>query len=100
ASTSTSTSAAGGYSLQVGTGVQTVTFSGGGLSAPVSVAVTLLANTNAKVDIVDQNVIYTSASLTDLGGAATIIGLGTIGLTLTGDAGNDTIFGTSGNDTL
>jgi len=97
---STSTAAAGGYSLQVGTGVQNVTFSGGGLSAPISLAVTVLANTNAKVDVVDQNVIYTSASLTDLGGAATIIGLGTIGLTLTGDAGTDTILGTKGNDTL
>ena len=97
---STSTGVAGGYSLQVGTGVQNVTFSGGGLSAPISLAVTVLANTNAKVDVVDQNVVYTSASLTDLGGAATIIGLGTIGLTLTGDGGNDTIFGTKGNDTL
>jgi len=97
---SVSTGAAGGYSLQVGTGVQNVTFSGGGLSAPISLAVTVLANTNAKVDVVDQNVIYTSASLTDLGGAATIIGLGTIGLTLTGDGGNDTIVGAKGNDTL
>ena len=97
---STSTGAAGGYSLSVGTGVQNVTFSGGGLSAPINVAVTLLGNTNAKVDVVDQNVVYTSASLTDLGGAATIIGLGTIGLTLTGDGGADTIVGTKGNDTL
>jgi hypothetical protein len=97
---STSTGAAGGYSLQVGTGVQNVTFSGGGLSAPISLAVNVLPITNAKVDVVDQNVVYTSASLTDLGGAATIIGLGTIGLSLTGDGGNDTIFGTSGNDTL
>jgi hypothetical protein len=97
---STATAGAGGYSLQVGTGVQNVAFSGGGLSAPISLAVTVLANTNAKVDVVDQNVVYTSASLTDLGGAATIIGLGTIGLSLTGDGGNDTIFGTKGNDTL
>ena len=39
---STSTGVAGGYSLQVGTGVQNVTFSGGGLSAPISLAVTVL----------------------------------------------------------
>ena len=39
---STSHRAAGGYSLQVGTGVQNVTFSGGGLSAPISLAVTVL----------------------------------------------------------
>ena len=97
---STTTGAAGGYSLSVGTGVQNVTFSGGGLSAPINLAVTLLGNTNAKVDVVDQNVVYTSASLTDLGGAATIIGLGTIGLSLTGDGGNDAISGTKGNDTL
>ena len=41
---STSTAGAGGYSLSVGTGVQNVTFSGGGLGAPISLAVTMLAN--------------------------------------------------------
>ncbi|MGB9366676.1 MAG: FG-GAP-like repeat-containing protein [Xanthobacteraceae bacterium] len=98
--THTVTNGAGGYSFAVGPGTQLVPFSGGGLSAPITLAITILPNTNAKIDIVDQNVVYTSASLTDLGGAATIIGLGTIGLSLTGDGGNDTIFGTSGNDTL
>ena len=97
---SASTGAAGGYSLQIGAGVQNVTFSGGGLSASISLAVTILANTNAKVDVVDQNVIFTSASLIDLGGVAKIVGLGNIGLTLTGDGGSDTIVGTKGNDTL
>jgi cysteine-rich secretory family protein/hemolysin type calcium-binding protein/FG-GAP repeat protein len=97
---STSTGPAGGYSLAVGPGVQTVTFSGGGLASPISVAVSITANTNAKVDVIDQGVIQTSASLTDLGGATKIIGLGTFGLTLTGDGGNDTIIGTKGNDTI
>ncbi len=96
----TTTGAAGGYSLAVGAGVQTITFSGGGLGAPVHVAVTVAAHTNAKVDMIDQGVIHTSASLTDLGGATTIVGLGTIGLTLIGDGGADTIIGARGNDVI
>jgi hypothetical protein len=97
---STSTGAAGGYSLAVSSGVQTVTFSNGGLASPINVSVSIAANTNAKVDVIDQGTITTSASLTDLGGATTIIGLGTFGLTLTGDAGNDKFIGTKGNDTI
>jgi hypothetical protein len=97
---STNTGAAGGYSLAVGTGLQTVTFSNGGLASQISVAVAIAAHTNAKVDVIDQGTIATSASLTDLGGATKIIGLGTIGLSLTGDSGNDTFVGTKGNDTI
>ena len=40
----------------------------------VNVSVSVAANTNAKVDVIDQGTIATSASLTDLGGATTIIG--------------------------
>ena len=97
---STSTGTAGGYSLAVNSGLQTVTFSGGGLASPINVSVSIAANTNAKVDVIDQGTIATSASLTDLGGATKIIGLGTFGLALTGDSGNDTIIGTKGNDTI
>ena len=97
---STSTGTAGGYSLAVSSGLQTVTFSGGGLTSQISVAVSIAANTNAKVDVIDQGTIATSASLTDLGGATTIIGLGTFGLALTGDSGNDKFIGTKGNDTI
>ena len=50
--------------------------------------------------MIDQGTIATSASLTDLGGATTIIGLGTFGLALTGDSGNDKFIGTKGNDTI
>jgi hypothetical protein len=97
---STSTGIAGGYSLAVSSGVQTVTFSGGGLASPINVSVSIADHTNAKVDVIDQGTIATSASLTDLGGATKIIGLGTFGLALTGDAGNDTFIGTKGNDTI
>ena len=100
-SQSTTTGAAGGYSLAtVSSGVQTVTFSNGGLASPINVSVSIAANTNAKVDVIDQGTIATSVSLTDLGGATKIIGLGTFGLALTGDAGNDTFIGTKGNDTI
>lgn len=97
---STATAGAGGYSLAIGAGAKTVTFSGGGLSSAISVAVSIAAGTNAKVDVIDQSTIHTSVSLTDLGGLSTIVGLGTIGLTLTGDGGDDTISGAKGNDTL
>jgi hypothetical protein len=97
---STATAGAGGYSLAIGAGLQTVTFSGGGLASPVSVAVTIASGTNAKVDMVDQGTVTTSASLTDLGGAARIIGLGTFGLTLTGDDSSETFSGTTGDDTI
>jgi hypothetical protein len=97
---STGTGTAGGYSLAVSSGVQTVTFSGGGLTSQISVAVSVADHTNAKVDVIDQGTIATSASLTDLGGATKIIGLGTFGLALTGDSGNDTFIGTKGNDTI
>jgi hypothetical protein len=97
---STSTGAAGGYSLAVSSGLRTVTFSGGGLTSAINVSVSIAANTNAKVDVIDQGTIATSASLTDLGGATTIIGLGTFGLALTGDSGNDKFIGTKGNDTI
>ncbi|MBR1120290.1 FG-GAP repeat protein [Bradyrhizobium lablabi] len=97
---STATGSTGGYSLAVGSGGRNITFSGGGLASPISVAVLIAAHTNAKVDVIDQGTIATSASLTDLGGATKIIGLGTIGLALTGDGGGDTIVGTKGNDTI
>ena len=96
----TATAGAGGYSVAIASGQQTVTFSGGGLSSPVSVAVTILAGTNAKVDMVDQGVVDTSASLADLGGATRIIGLGTTGLTLTGNASAETFVVNKGNDTI
>jgi CARDB/RTX calcium-binding nonapeptide repeat (4 copies)/Cysteine-rich secretory protein family len=97
---STTTGTAGGYSLAVNSGLQIVTFSGGGLASPINVSVSIAANTNAKVDVIDQGTIATSASLTDLGGATKIIGLGTFGLALTGDSGSDTFIGTKGNDTI
>ena len=97
---STSTAGADGYSLAIGSGKQTVTFSGGGLAAPVSVAVTVTSGTNVKVDMVDQGTVTTSASLTDLAGATRILGLGTIGLTLTGDSNSEAFSGTTGDDTI
>jgi hypothetical protein len=97
---STRTGAAGGYSLAVSSGLQAVTFSGGGLASPINLVVSIAAHTNAKVDVIDQGTVATSASLTDLGGATKIIGLGTFGLALTGDSGNDTFIGTKGNDTI
>ena len=97
---STSTGTAGGYSLAVNSGLQTVTFSNGGLASPINLSVSIAAHTNAKVDVIDQGTVATSASLTDLGGATTIIALGTFGLALTGDSGNDKFVVGKGNDTI
>lgn len=52
---STTTMSAGGYQLQVPAGSYTVTFSGGGLSSPISKSITV-GSANVKVDaIVGQN---------------------------------------------
>ncbi|MBR1157519.1 CAP domain-containing protein, partial [Bradyrhizobium sp. JYMT SZCCT0428] len=94
------TRTAGDYSLAIGASAQTITFSGGGLAAPVVVNTTITGDRNALVNLVGQSVIETSTSLTEVSGVSRIIGLGTIGLALTGDAGGDSITGGLGNDSL
>jgi hypothetical protein len=96
---STATAGAGGYALGVTAGTRTVTFSGGGLAAPVVVAVSV-GSSNVKVDMVDQGTVVTSASLTNISGATRIEGLGTVGLTLAGGEAGETFRGTKGDDTI
>jgi hypothetical protein len=89
----------GEYSGAIGSGVRSITFSGGDLVSPVSVSAVITAGQNAEIDLVDQS-IYTSVSLTALSGAILIKGLGNIGLSLSGSSGSDTILGSLGNDVL
>lgn len=98
ANSATST-ASGGYSLDVaGAGSSTVRLSGGGLAGTVTVTLQSLAS-NVKLDVMNGNDLKLSASAT-VSGIDIIHGLGVKGLSLTGDAGTQHIFGTSGNDTL
>ena len=90
----------GGYVLEMGAGSKTITFSGGSLASSLSVAASLSAGTNAKIDVVDQSTLLTSVSLTVLSGVTEVHALGIQGLALTGAAGNQKLVGNSGANTL
>lgn len=95
-----STGSAGQFSKAISAGVQTVSFSGGDLAAPVSVSINVTAGRNALVDLVDKSTVETSVSLTALSGVTRIIGLGNNGLTLTGNGLDNTIVSALGNDAI
>jgi transcription elongation GreA/GreB family factor len=92
--------AAGSFSKAITAGVQTISFSGGGLPATISASITVAAGRNALVDLVGTNGLETSVSLTALSGVVKIVGLGNIGLTLVGNALDNTIVSALGNDTI
>ena len=103
--------ASGGFTLNTqATGLQTVTFSGAGLSGPVSATISLSATSNVLFHVVNGNTLETSTSAIVSGPVTTVQGLGTVGLvlsagdgtgrTMIGAKGNDTIQGGAGNDTL
>lgn len=95
-----STTAAGGYGVELTTsGEVEVVFSGGNLAQSYSVFITL-GGLNAKVDLVDGNTIETNFSAT-LGQHAT--GLRLLGIENVNGTGNDldnTLIGNSGNNRL
>jgi Ca2+-binding RTX toxin-like protein len=111
------TEAAGGYSVATATGTHVVTFSGGGLAAPVS-ATAYGGTSNVKIDLAGSSEILSSVT-TALGAGAhdlTLLGAVFAGgygnalnnvITgskaanwLSGGAGNDVLNGGAGNDTL
>ena len=105
---SDATEAAGGYGVAVNAGTHVVTFSGGGLAAPVTAVVSGGA-ANVKVDLAGTNEILSSATTTlstgavhlTLLGAANISGVGnTLNNVITGNKGNNTLAGGAGIDTL
>src|SRR5205085_1349940 len=81
-------------------GIQTITYSGAGLAAPVSVTANLVDGHNYKIDVIDGHTLHTSVSATVSGPIAEIDGLGLTGLTLTAGAGAQTINGTPAGDIL
>ena len=89
----------GGYALAVSTGIHTVTFSGGGLAAPIVVDADFAVG-NVKLDIVNGNQILSSGNLTLVSGVVTASLLGVANLELTGNASANTLIGNSGANTL
>ncbi len=103
--------AAGGYSAAVNAGQHDVTFSGGGLTAPVTVTITSQngGSDNAKVDLSGTNKILSSVTTTLGAGAKDLVLLGAViangtgnGLDnfITGSRGTNSLAGLDGNDTL
>jgi Ca2+-binding RTX toxin-like protein len=104
----TATAAAGGYAVTGSTGAADVTFSGGGLAAPVTVGIAI-GSINDKIDLVDSTTIQSSASVTLKDGAADLVLLGVANINgtgngldnhLVGNRGNNTLNGAGGNDVL
>ena len=94
------TGATGGYSRTIAAGAQTISFSGGDLAAMVSMTATITAGTNALVNLIGQSTVETSTSLTAGSGVSRIIGLGNLGLSLTGSDAANFIVSALGNDAL
>jgi Ca2+-binding RTX toxin-like protein len=109
--------AAGGYVLSISTAAQNIVFSAGGLANPITVAIKAGAD-NIKLDVVNGNTIFSSTSVTHIGGAKaiTLLGVANINATgagvaevitgnrgpnnLTGNGAPDTLRGGPGNDIL
>lgn len=88
---------AGGYQIALPNGSYLVTFSGGGLAAPVAKSVSI-AGVNAKVDVEADEAGSGGGGGTDPGGQV-LTGTG-VADTLAGGAGNDLIRGLGGADRL
>ncbi len=94
----------GGYSLDVGTGIQEVVFGGGTQGLLVRVA-----QENVKIDLVNGDTIVTTGEVLLLGGISNVVHMGLYGGNsvgdasdnrMTGGAGNDEFIGINGQDTL
>ncbi len=90
---STTSWSSGGWQLAVPAGSYTITFSGGGLAAPV-VESAVLGSVNVKVDAIGA-----PGSSSPTAGPDTLTGTAA-GETINGLGGNDTIAGLGGNDVL
>lgn len=94
-------SSAGGYAAAVdpGLGLVEVTFSGGGLSSPVSAFVSV-GSKNIKLDLASTSEVLSSANTILGDGARTLTLLGVARLAGTGNDGANTIVGNKGANTL
>lgn len=113
--TTVNTASAGGYAAKLASGAYELTFSGGGISAAMGIAVSL-GTLNIKVDVVAADGLATnvSATLTGAGRSLTLLGIENVNGTgngqanqifgnkganeLNGAGGADTLSGGTGND--
>ncbi|HVR66035.1 MAG TPA: CAP domain-containing protein [Verrucomicrobiae bacterium] len=113
--TTINTASAGGYGVKLASGAYELTFSGGGITAAMGVAVSL-GTLNIKVDVVAADGLATnvSATLTGAGKSLTLLGIENVNGTgngqanqifgnkgvneLDGAGGADTLSGGAGND--
>lgn len=93
------TAGAGGYAVAVASTNAVVTFSGGPLSGPVTVTISG-GGLNAKVDLVDGDTIFSSASTVLGDGALDLRLLGVANLNGTGNAQNNVLTGNAGANIL
>lgn len=108
AAASTSSQGAGGYAIEGAAGLNTLTFSGGGLAGSVSVEV-MFGAANVKLDLVDGDTVLSSADAILGAGALNLRLLGQFDTKatgndqaneLTGSLGDNLIVGLDGSDVL
>lgn len=97
---STTSGVSGGYNLEVPTGSNVITLSGGALTGILTVSTTI-TNENLKLDVVNSSTLLTSGSISVLSGPVSIVKLISVkGATITTGAGNQDIRGNEGNDVI
>ncbi len=99
ASGSDTTATAGGYAVGFSGGMASVTFSGGGLTSDVSATIMMGAR-NAKIDLINDHEIASSASVTLGNGAFDLVLLGIASINGTGNADPNHVLGNRGNNVL
>ena len=93
------TAGSGGYAVAVGGGTADVTFSGGTLLSDVTVTVTM-GSANAKIDLIDDHEIASSATTVLGSGAVDLLLLGVAAINGTGNSDANALFGNRGANTL
>ena len=93
------TASSGGYAVAVSGGTADVTFSGGSLPSDVTVTVAM-GSGNAKVDLIDDHKIVSSATTTLGLGAVDLLLLGVAAINGIGNAEANALFGNRGANTL
>ncbi len=97
--TTVNTASAGGYGVKLASGAYELTFSGGGITAAMGVAVSL-GTLNIKVDVVAADGLATNVSATLTGAGRSLALLGIENVSGTGNGQANQIFGNKGANEL